>query len=214
MLSRIRIALGLALLLSLITSVTGLAKGQFSFIAVTGGQLTDVVRLSDPALTEDFFAFADFYRNKGEAPADPGVSYAITRYYVNGHTETAFDRLHYYPETGYVYYDGIVNGSSEYDRKWYTAKPDMQKAFETALTTELRLQALGMEQGASATLAPHCVWCSAGVVPPIPAVQPKDPASIPVAKTQSLIPMIVLGGLAIVLIVAFLRLRRLSPRAH
>jgi hypothetical protein len=199
-LSRARIALGLAVLLSLLISVTVLAKGQFSFIVVTGGPLTDAVHLSDPALTEDFFAFADFYQNKTGAPADPGVGYEITRYYINGHTETAFDRLHYYPESGYVYYDGIVDGSSEYDGKWYTAKPEMQKAFETALTTQLRLQALGTDQGASA------------MVPPVEALQPKDQVSVPRVEPQSVPPMIVLTGLAVMLLGAFLRFRRFSSR--
>src|SRR5262245_37807026 len=105
MFSRTRIALGLSLLLALFTSITAFAKGEFSFIAVNCGKLKDEVRSSDPALTNDFFTFADFYRNKATAPVEPGVGYEITRYYVNGNTETAFDRLHYYPETGFVYYD-------------------------------------------------------------------------------------------------------------
>lgn len=195
MFSRIRIALVLAVFLSLLTSVTALAKGQFSFIAVTGGQLAQEVRLSDPALTQDFFTFADFYQDKAEAPDDPGMSYEITRYYVEGHTASAFDRLHYYPETGYIYYDGIVNGSSEYDGKWYTAKPDIQKTFETALTNQNRLQALGTEDAAKA------------MVPPAEAIQPK---TTPNAESQSVIPMIVLAGLAVVLLVVSLRFRRLS----
>src|SRR5262245_9542545 len=119
MFPRIRIALGLALLLTLFTFITVWAKGSFSFIAITGAKLTGEVRISDPALTNDFFTFADFYQDEAKAPIDPGVGYEITRYYANGNTGTAFDRLHYYPETGFVYYDGIANGgSSEYDGKW------------------------------------------------------------------------------------------------
>lgn len=202
MLSRIRIALGLALLLSLLTSITALAKGQFSFIAVTSGQLTDEVRLSVPALTEDFFAFADFYENKTEAPADPGVGYEITRYYINGHTETAFDRLHYYPETGYVYYDGIVDGSSEYDRKWYIAKPDMQKTFETALNTQIRLMRLGTQEGSSM------------MVPPAERVQAVAQAQTgpTILQTRSILSIMAVGGLAIMIAVALFRSHKLSPR--
>src|SRR5262245_41493091 len=125
MFSRIRIVLGLALLLSLLTSMGVSAKGGFSFIAITGAALKEEVRISDPALITDFFAFADLYRNMAAAPGDPGMSYEITRYYVDGSREVAFDSLHYYPETGYVYYDGIVNGSSEYDQKWYSAQPEI-----------------------------------------------------------------------------------------
>ena len=118
MFSRFRIAAGLALLLTLFTFITVLAKGAFSFISITGPDLKEPVRVSDLALTEDFFTFADFYRDRVEEPSSPGTGYEITRYYVDGNRESAFDKLHYYPDTGFVYYDGIVNGSSEYDRKW------------------------------------------------------------------------------------------------
>jgi hypothetical protein len=198
---RLRIALGMAVLLSLLTSVNALAKGQFSFIAVTGGQLTGEVRLSDPALTQDFFAFADFYRNKTEAPADPGVGYEIKRYYLNGHTETAFDRLHYYPETGFVYYDGIVGGSSEYDGKWYTAK-DMQQTFETALDTQIRLMSLGTQEGSS-MMVPPAEWVQA-------VAQAQTSPTIP--QTRSILSIMAVGGLAMIIAVALLRSRKLSPR--
>jgi len=133
MFSRIRTALGLALLLTLITSVTAFAKGGFSFITITGSNLKEALRVDDPALTTDFFAFADFYQDKTEAPADPGAGYEIIRYYVDGGREFAFDHLHYYPDSGYVYYDGIVDGLSEYDDKWYTAKPEIKTVFDSAL---------------------------------------------------------------------------------
>lgn len=134
MFSRIRIAFGLALLLTLITSITVAAKGGFSFISISGPNLKDEVRATDSALTADFFAFADFYRNKVEAPVDPGPGYEVTRYYVDGKREVAFDHLHYYPDAGFVYYDGIINGSSEYDGEWYTAKPEIKTIFESTLS--------------------------------------------------------------------------------
>lgn len=204
MFPRFRIALGLALLLALLTSVTVFAKGDFSFIAVTGGELTDEVRISDPALTKDFFTFADFYQNKTEAPVDPGMGYQITRYYVNGYTERAFDRLHYYPETGFVYYDGIVNGSSEYDGEWYTAQPDIKSTFETALSTQIRLMKLGTVEGSKA-LVPPAAPAEAQAV-----ARAHTRPSIP--QTQFILPILVVGGLAILVAVAFLRSRKLSPR--
>ena len=198
MFSRIRIALGLALLFTFFTYNTVFAKGDFSFIAVTGGTLRDEVRLSDPALTHDFFTFADFYDNKTEAPLDPGMGYEIIRYYMNGHTETAFDRLHYYPETGFVYYDGIVNGSSEYDGKWYIAQPEIKGTFETALFTQLRLMGLGTQEGSQA------------LVPPAEPVQAIDSAqeSALIPQIRSLLPIIVSVGLMFMLVAAFDWLRR------
>ena len=157
MFSRFRIAVGLALLLTLLTSITALAKGGFSFISITGPELKEPIRISDRVFTEGFFAFADFYRDGTEAPADPGMGYEITRYYVVGSRESAFDKLHYYPETGFVYYDGIVNGSSEYDKKWYTAKPDLKTIFENALYTQIRLVDLGNPESAQALVPPQSV---------------------------------------------------------
>jgi hypothetical protein len=134
MFSRIRVALGIALLVSLIASITALAKGGFSFISIAGPGLKEPVRLTDPALTTDFFAFADFYQDKAKAPTDPGEGYEITRHYVDGGREIIFDRLHYYPGTGLVFYDGHENGASEYDGDWYTAQPGIRTTFEAALS--------------------------------------------------------------------------------
>jgi hypothetical protein len=202
MFPRIRIALGLALLLALLTSMTVFAKGEFSFIIVTGGELTDEVRISDPALTGGFFTFADFYRNKTEAPVDPGAGYEITRYYLDGQAERPFDRLHYYPETGLVYYDGIVNGSSEYDGEWYTAQPEIKDTFETALFTQVRLMNLGTVEGSKA------------LVPPAQPIQAIDPTQTRTSspQTQPILSIMVVAGLAILFAFAVLRSRRLSPR--
>jgi hypothetical protein len=202
MFSRIRIALGLALLMSLLTSITALAKGNFSFIAITSAKLKNEVRLSDPALTHDFFTFADYFQNKTETPVDPGVGYEITRYYINGQTETAFDRLHYYPETGFVYYDGIVNGASEYDGKWYIAKSEIKSIFETALSTRIGLMELGTQEGSQALVPP---------AEPIQAMaQAETRPSMP--QSQSDLPIIVLGELAVLIAATFLRFRRVSVR--
>lgn len=141
----------MALLAAWFAAIPVLAKGGYAFITITGPDLKDTVRTSEVALTEDFFAFADFYRNRVEAPVDAGTGYEITRYYLDGEREIAFDRLHYYPATGFMYYDGIINGSSEYDRKWYAAKPEIKSAFENALADAPIIQAQGVEsvQGAS-----------------------------------------------------------------
>lgn len=133
MVNRIRVPFGLALLLSLISSIAAFAKGGFDFILITGPDITEAVRVTDTALTEGFFAFANFYEDKTKAPAAPGVGYEITRHYIDGNREYIFDRLHYYPDTGFVFYDGIENGDSEYDGEWYTANPEIKTIFESAL---------------------------------------------------------------------------------
>lgn len=136
MFSRIRIATGSALIAILITSMTAFAKGGFDFITITGPNLKQAVLVTDLSLTTDFFTFANFYEDRTNAPEDPGEGYEITRHYEQGVSDVIFDRLHYYPESGFVYYDGIENGDSEYDGEWYTAKPEIKPAFEAVLSTQ------------------------------------------------------------------------------
>lgn len=192
MFSRIRVGFGFALLITLLTSITAFAKGGFSFIIITGPNLKEAVRATDLALTTDFFAFADFYRDKTKTPADPGVGYEITRYYVDGDREYAFDHLHYYPDTGFVYYDGILNGSSEYDGEWYTARPAIKATFENAVSNQTQ------------SLAP------VAKSQPLTSLDPtQSNPSIP--QTQSITLIAVTAGLVVILVFAFW-LRRPSPR--
>ena len=142
MLTRIQIAAGFALAVLLITSMTAFAKGGFDFITITGPNLKQAVRVTDTSLTTDFFTFANFYEDKTKAPEDPGEGYEITRHYEQGVSDVIFDRLHYYPESGFVFYDGIENGESEYDGEWYTANPEIKLAFETALSVQTGLAVL------------------------------------------------------------------------
>lgn len=113
------------------------AKGEFDYITVKGPGITGEIDVTNPALTEDFFAFADFSKGEVPAPADAGQGYQIVRVYVeftdSKPKDLPFDQLHYYPYTGYVYYDGIVEGSSEYDGKWYIADPSAEKPFRSVL---------------------------------------------------------------------------------
>jgi len=136
MFTRIRIAIGFALTTLLLTFSLASAKGGFDFITIAGPDLKESVRVADPRLTADFFTFANFYEDKTKAPADPGVGYEITRHYVQGISDVVFDRLHYYPETGFVFYDGIENGESEYDGEWYTANAEIQSVFESVLSIQ------------------------------------------------------------------------------
>jgi hypothetical protein len=184
MFSRIQVAGGLVFLLILMTSITAFAKGGFSFITITGPNLQEEVRVTNLALTEDFFAFADFFRDRTKAPTDPGTGYEITRYYIDGKREIAFDHLHYYPDTGFVYYDGIVNGSSEYDGDWYTAKPEIKVAFEKVLPGGTQSVAPAVESQPSSSLEP---------------VQPNRSLS----PTQLITLIAVLAGLAMILGFAF-----------
>jgi len=125
------------LLTLLIPTMAVLAQGKFDYITVKGPGLTGDVDVTNPALTEDFFIFADFTQGEVPAPADPGEGYQIVRMYVE-YTDSKpknlpFDLLYYYPYTGYVYYDGVLEGSSEYDGKWYAANPEAETPFRNVL---------------------------------------------------------------------------------
>lgn len=115
------------------------AKGNFDYIVVKGPGITGDISITTPALTQDFFVFADFSQGDVPPPGDPGQGYQIVRMYVEGNSATPFDQLHYYPYTGYVYYDGLVGGSSEYDGKWYAANPAAEEPFRAVLSERARL---------------------------------------------------------------------------
>ncbi len=129
-----------ALLLALgmlIPTVFVFAKGEFDYITIKGPGITGEINVTNPALTQDFFAFADFSQGEVPAPVDAGQGYQVVRVYVeftdSKPKDLPFDQLHYYPYTGYVYYDGLVDGSSEYDGKWYAANPSAEKPFRSVL---------------------------------------------------------------------------------
>ena len=113
------------------------AKGEFDYIAIKGPGIVGEIDVTNPALTGDFFAFADFTQGEVPAPFDPGQGYQVVRVYVeftdSKPKDLPFDELHYYPYTGYVYYDGLVDGESEYDGKWYLANPSAEAPFRNAL---------------------------------------------------------------------------------
>ena len=127
----------------LISTSIALAKGDFDYITVKGPGITGEIDITNPALTGNFFAFADFSKGAIDPPADPGQGYQVVRVYVetvdSKPTDHPFDQLHYYPYTGYVYYNGLVGGSSEYDGKWYAANPSANDPFRAALAERARL---------------------------------------------------------------------------
>jgi len=114
------------------------AKGEFDYITIKGPGITGEINVTDPALTQNFFAFADFSQGSIDIPTEPGQGYQVVRVYVLDNKDHPFDQLHYYPYTGYVYYDGLVDGSSEYDGKWYLSNPSAEEPFRAVLSERAR----------------------------------------------------------------------------
>jgi hypothetical protein len=133
----------LTAVLLFLPSIATLAKGDFDYLTVKGPGITGEINITNPALTSDFFVFADFSKGAIDIPADPGQGYQVVRVYVetvdSKPTDHPFDQLHYYPYTGYVYYDGLVEGSSEYDGKWFAANPAANGPFRATLAERARL---------------------------------------------------------------------------
>ena len=183
MFTRLSIALGLVSLALVVSSLNVSAKGGFDFLTITGPELGEPIQVTDADLTADFFTFANFSEDQITAPADPGAGYEITRHYVQGVSDVIFDRLHYYPETGYVFYDGIENGESEYDGEWYTANPGIKPVFESALS----ISSIGTMD--------H-VYSKASIAP---ITQPRFPRSLPLAQLV----LSILGAITVILLFAY-----------
>lgn len=112
------IYIALLILIVLVPSGSVFAQGNFDYLAVRGPGITGEINVANPVLTSDYFAFVDFTQGVIPPPADPGQGYQVVRVHVVDSKPRPHDQLHYYPYTGYVYYDGIVAGSSAYERSF------------------------------------------------------------------------------------------------
>jgi hypothetical protein len=125
----------LALLLPLPPALAG-GGCCFTKVVITSLDTGRVAVISGPALTagydlSSFWSFADF-PNRTAAPARSGPSYEVNR------DDT--DHLRYYPGVGsapgVVYYEGLYNGSSEYDGQWFSVTPEHDAALRQVLAAQ------------------------------------------------------------------------------
>jgi hypothetical protein len=86
-------------LLILVPTAYARAKGDFDYVTIKGPGITGEINVTNPALTRDFLAFADFSKGEIPAPADPGQGYQVVRVYVeftdSKPKDLPFDQLHY-----------------------------------------------------------------------------------------------------------------------
>jgi hypothetical protein len=85
-------------------------------------------------------SLSDFSRAMAQKPDLAGDGYIVTRYEQDSTgVFIAWDRLLYYPNSsgfgGYFYYEGLMNGASEYDKQWYTASPEADAAMRQVLAS-------------------------------------------------------------------------------
>lgn len=160
--SLLRARPALALLLAALLVPAALAKGPPDKLTISGPGLDGEVEVTDRELLAEigFGALEDFNENQRSGIAEPSVGegYTLVRALRNPNgTYQPWDQAHYYPNPGgrgYIFYDGLVGpNTSEFDGKWYHARPEGEAAMQRLLQTlgaespaDQALPATGMER--------------------------------------------------------------------
>lgn len=120
------------------------AKGPVDRAIISGpGFAEDLILTDRDALREISMASLEQFEDGAiEEPAGLGEGYTLERQFQTspGHY-SSFDRVVYYPDPGgdlgYIFYEGIVNGSSDYDGHWFRARPSGDAAMRMIITGTL-----------------------------------------------------------------------------
>lgn len=125
----------------LMVAFPALAKGPAHHIVISGGDLdAEIVITESYLLTPISMAMLEEFPNAVEAPvgitAESG--YQLKRYFrTNGGEYMQFDSVRYVPDPdggrGHIFYEGIHNGWSEYDGKWFLATAEGESALQDIL---------------------------------------------------------------------------------
>ncbi|MBZ0289729.1 MAG: hypothetical protein K8I30_19050, partial [Anaerolineae bacterium] len=142
--TKLRWILILSILAAVLLSANlALAKGGWGKIEISGDGLSGVVEITDPVLLEGFSlgAFQDLALGSIDPPLVIGSGYQMRRGWDSGPVIfVPFDEVHYYPDpsggAGYLYYDGLVNGSSEFDGNWYRVTPTGEAVMQQFLAAQ------------------------------------------------------------------------------
>jgi hypothetical protein len=109
---------------------TAHAKGPADRIVISSPLLAEDMVLTDrDTLIQISMAnLENFEAGSIEPPTGLTAGYTLDRQFAESPGKfRSFDRVVYYPDPagdlGYVFYEGIVNGSSEYDGRWFRARP-------------------------------------------------------------------------------------------
>jgi hypothetical protein len=117
------------------------AKGPANKIVITGPDFNGEFVLTDQEMLNhiSMAGLEDFQRGiLSETPSVEGEGYEMTRYFESDPGKyRPFDVVIYYPSpengVGYVFYDGIIDGWSEYDDQWFYATPEGYETMERVL---------------------------------------------------------------------------------
>jgi hypothetical protein len=127
----------LLVLVMLFMTIPVTAKGPADRIIVTGPTIDGELILTRPETLYllSFAMLEDLSVGPVDEPVNPGeIFYELERQFqANENDYQTFDRARFYPDSGYVFYMGMENGSSEYDNKWFRTRPDGRDAMTTML---------------------------------------------------------------------------------
>lgn len=118
-----------------------------------------------------FFAFSDFDNGTLQAPQVAGPGYEVTRWAISqedGKTYVPVDRLLYYHTSdsntlkhGWILYEGLINGSSEYDSHWFTSTRNADALMEGIILSSSILPA--SESSTQASNSSSDIWAFIGM---------------------------------------------------
>lgn len=142
----------LVFLLVLAGIYTVAAKGVFQKVDITT-ESDEAVTITDPVLLEGLSMgiLMDLGRGPIDPPEEVGERFELIRYFGDGEGKyKAFDLVHFYTDpaggTGYIYYDGLEGGWSEFDDNWYQVTEAGAEAMETVITEYLTDEASSSER--------------------------------------------------------------------
>lgn len=127
------------------------AKGTSNLIVITGPGIQGELQITDTESLEPLsMGMLETFPNalKNAPDVDPNSGYTLSRYFASlgsggKQTYQHFDTVIFYlnPSGGpaYVYYEGIYNGSSEYDGKWFLASRDGEQAMKRVIAAATAL---------------------------------------------------------------------------
>lgn len=178
--------LSITLGLLIVISKIGLAKGNFARITIKSLESGQDIIVTAPVYNS-FFTFSDMVDGVTQTPEGLGAGYEITRWYkaADGESYQPFDRLRWYPSTGtatqgrgWIFYEGLINGASDYDGKWFIATRNGDNLLREA-TIFLTDQQLATSQNNTEALN---VAKSPGQSNPEPEMEVADQLSSPDGK--------------------------------
>src|SRR6187399_2586007 len=128
-------------LVALLSANLVLAKGAWSKVEISGDGIPGVIDITDPGLLEvlALATFEDVMSGSIDPPEVVGGGYKMLRGWDDARgTFMPFDEVHYYLDPaggpGYLYYVGLVDGSSEFDHHWYRVTQNGEDAIQKFFT--------------------------------------------------------------------------------